>query len=167
MKKNRFVVLIFFLTSLLYAQQEEPTYKYWMTVGGWINKDVSLNLNYNFSLVNNFYKVGYFIRGGFSQNPSVGEDGYLFNSIDISIGKRLQSEWFQASVFGGPSYVFGQKRVSSNDTEKYHTVGLETDIQLLFRVANEIGIGIGFYGNLNFTKNYGGININLTLGNGK
>lgn len=166
MKKN-LVVAIIFLTNMLYAQNADTTYKYWMTIGGWINKDVSLNFNYNFSLGNNFYKVGYFIKGGFSQNPSIGEDGYLYNSVNISIGKRFQSEWFQASVFGGPSFVFGKKRISPNNTEKYNTVGLETDVQLLFRPANEVGIGIGLYGNLNFIKNYAGININLTLGNGK
>jgi len=158
-------LLTFFSASLLQAQNEDTTYKYWITTGGWIDKNVSLNFNYSFSLCDNFYKVGYFIRGGFSQNPSVGEDGYLFNSVDISIGRRLQSEWFQSSLFVGPSFVFGKKRIAPGNNEKYNTVGLETDIQLLFRPANEIGLGIGLYGNLNFIKNYAGININLSFGN--
>ena len=153
--------------SLLHAQKVDTTYKYWMTIGGWIDRGFTTIFSYNFSLIDNFYKVGYFVRGGIFYNSSVGEDGYLFNSIDISIGKRLQSEWFQVSVFGGPSYVFGKKHVSHGNTEKYRTIGLETDIQLLFKPANEVGIGIGLYGNLNFVKNYAGININLTIGNGK
>lgn len=147
--------------------KEDTTYKYWISVGGWIGKNVSLNFNYSFSLGGNFYKVGYFTRGGFSQNPSVGNDGYLFNTIDISVGKRLQSEWFQTSVFAGLSYVFGKKEISQGNYEKYYTLGLESDIQLLFRIADEIGLGVGLYGNLNFIKNYAGININLILGNGK
>lgn len=91
--------ILFFLTSVIYAQEGDSTYKYWMTIGGMINRDVSMNLNYNFSLGSNFYKVGYLVNGGFSQNPSIGEDEYLYNSIDFSIGKRFQSEWFQVSAF--------------------------------------------------------------------
>ena len=45
--------------------------------------------------------------------------------------------------------------------------GLRTDIQLLFKLANEVGFGIGLYGNLNFIKNYAGVSVNITLGNGK
>ncbi len=167
MKRFFIILFIVFSGNLLLAQKEDSTYKYWITIGGWIEKNVSLNFNYSFSLGNNFYKVGYFTRGGFSQSPSVGKDGYLFNTIDISIGKRLKSEWFNICLFLGPSYVFGKKRISQGIYEKYSTFGLESDVQLLFRPADEIGIGVGFYGNLNFTKNYAGININLTLGNGK
>ncbi len=167
MKKTILVLLIFFLANSLYAQKEDSTYKYWVTVGGLINKNVSLNFNYIFSSHNNFYKVGYFIRGGFSQNPSIGDDGYLYNSFDISIGKRLQTEWFQVAFFAGPSYVFGKKQISEDNDEKFNTIGLETDVQLLFRLANEVGIGIGLYGNLNFEKSFVGININITIGNGK
>lgn len=121
-----------------------------------IPNDASAVLNYSFSLSDNFYKVAYFVR----------DNKYLINSFDISIGKRFQSEWFEASVFGGPSYIFGEKPISFGDKEKYMTFGLQTDLQLLFRIANEVGIGLGLYNNLNFVKNYSGININITLGNG-
>jgi hypothetical protein len=167
MKKTILVLLMFFSVNFIYAQKGDSTYKYWMTVGGWVDRDIRLNFNYSFSLGNNFYKVGYFIRGGFSQNPSIGNDGYLYNSFDISIGKRFQSEWFQVAFFAGPSYVFGKKQISPDNDEKFYTIGLETDVQLLFRPANEVGVGIGLYGNINFERSFVGININITLGNGK
>jgi hypothetical protein len=44
---------------------------------------------------------------------------------------------------------------------------LESKIQLLIKPANEVGFGISFYGNLNPMKNFGGINLNVTIGNGK
>lgn len=166
MKKN-LIVILFFSINILFAQEKDTTYKYWITFGSWIDRDIATNINYSFSLGNNFYKVGYFIKGGFSQTPSVGDNGYLFNSVDISVGRRLLFEWFQTSAFAGPSFVFGKKRISQNNTEKYNTVGFQTDIQLLFKPADEFGVGIGLYGNLNFVKNYSGININLTIGNGK
>ena len=163
MKKIFLAFLVLFSLSIL-AQGKDTTYKYWMTLGiGVIN--TSVNFNYSFSLGDNFFKAGYLKRGGLL--TITGKDGYLYNTIDISIGRRLQSEWFQASLFAGPTYIFGEKRVPSNDNEKYNAIGLNTDLQLLFRLANEVGIGLGLYGNLNFEKNYAGININLTFGNGK
>ena len=170
MKKLLMITLLLLSENLLFAQEEDTVYKYWMTVGGmFMNDEISSILNYSFSLGNNFYKVGYFQRGGFSlsDTPTVGRDGYLYNTIDISIGKRFQSEWFQASVFAGPSYIYGKKRISQGNKEDYNTIGLGSDIQLLFRLADEVGVGVGLYGNLNFAKSYAGMNINITLGNGK
>lgn len=166
MIKYLLAIIFFAFTYTAYGQNSD-SYKYWFTFGSMINRDVSMNLSYSFSLNGSFYKVGYFIRGGFSQNPTVGNNGFLFNSVDVSFGKRLQSEWFQISAFIGPSFVFGTERTSSDTLEKFNTAGIETDLQFLFRPANEIGIGISFYGNANFMKNFTGININLTLGNGK
>ncbi len=128
MKKVILIFILLFSEKSLLAQNEDSTYKYWITIGGMATSELaSLNLGYTFSLADNFYKVSYFTRGGFSQNPSVGDDDYLYNTIDISIGKRFQSEWFQASIFAGPSYLFGKKKLSEDNFENYNTVGLESD----------------------------------------
>ncbi len=166
MKKTILLLLILFSSNYLFAQKKDSTYKYWITLGYMMNKYVSFNLNYTFSPRDNFYKIGYFVRGGYFF-PGIGADGYLYNSIDFSIGKRFQSEWFTAVFFAGPSYLFGEKLISNNNKVNFNTIGLQTDVQLLFRPANEFGIGIGLYGNLNFEKNFAGININFTVGNGK
>jgi len=165
MKETIFVLLIFFSANFLYAQKVESTYKYWMTVGFWAHTDITVNFDYNFSVNNNFYKIGYLINGISLWNGGLTSINHRV--INISIGKRLQTEWFQLAFFAGPSYVFGKKQISVNNTAKFNTIGLETDLQLLFRPANEIGIGIGLYGNINFEKSFVGININITLGNGK
>ena len=94
-------------------------------------------------------------------------DGFMHRSVDISIGDRWQSEWFQSSFFVGPAFVFGEKKNVVGDRKNYNTIGVETELQLLFRLANEVGIGLGLYGNLNFQKNFSGFNINFTFGNGK
>ncbi len=165
MKKTILVLLIFFSANFLYAQKEDSTYKYWMTVGFWVHKDMTVNFDYNFSVNNNFYKIGYLINGISLWNGGLTSNNH--RAINISIGKRLQTEWFQVAFFAGPSYVFGKKQISVDNDEKFNTIGLETDVQLLFKPANEVGIGIGLYGNLNFEKSFVGININITLGNGK
>ena len=119
--KTLFVVIFFLITGLLKAQNEENIYKYWMTLGcGFQNKYIAINFNYSFSLGDNYYKVGFFERGEF--NPfgdglSPGEDGYLIHSVDISIGKRFQSKWFEASFWGGPSYLFGEKKITADNYE--------------------------------------------------
>lgn len=166
--KKIFLIMIFFWTiNFLFAQEEEETIKYWITVGCWVDRDIATNISYSFSLGDNFYKVGYLSKGDSFPFRGFGSDNILIRSVDISFGKRLQSDWFQLALFIGPSYVFGKKLLQTDKIEKFNSIGLEADIQLLFRLANEVGIGAGLYGNLNSVKNYIGINVNLTIGNGK
>jgi hypothetical protein len=163
---NKILILIFFCTSI-YAQDKDEDYKYWLTLGMLIDGNVSFNIDYSFSIKEKFFKAGYFIRGGISEEPSPGRDGYLFNSFDFSIGQRILFNWAQISMFTGPSYVFGKKQIQDGKTKDFKTFGLQTNFQLLFKPANEIGLGIGLYGNINFIKNYLGVNLNITIGNGK
>lgn len=169
MKKLFFVMILLFFVKTSFAQERDTSYKYWMTIGFWVDRDITANFNYNFSLDNNFFKLNYLTKGGsfFSEGSSPGSNGIVYHSFDVSIGKRLQSNWVQASLFVGPSYVFGEKRISVSTNEKYYTAGLQIDAQLLFRIVNEIGFGIGLFTNFNFEENFTGFDINLTLGNGK
>jgi hypothetical protein len=168
MKKNLLILAILMFTGFVHAQKEEAINKYWVTLGGWFeNRNFTGNVAYNFSIGNYFYKVGYLLKGDDPVLGGYGSDNIKIRSIDASIGRRVLSNWFQTSFFVGPSYVFGTKLMGNSSSESFHTVGLESEIQLLFRPANEVGIGIGLYGNLNFERNYAGINVNLTLGNGK
>jgi len=162
LKKYLLILLSLSLVISLQAQEEDSSYKYWLTWGGMYDgENLSGNLGYSFSAGDNFYKVGYIAHGEFMrESPD-------FNSIDVSIGKRFQSEWWQAAIFAGPSYVFVNKSIGNGNREKHGTIGLQTDIQLLFRYADELGIGLGLWGNVNSEKSYAGFNIVLTLGNGK
>ena len=164
-----FVIIIFVVSfcSLTFSQSNDSLYKYWMTIGFMFDRDVRVNFDYSFSFHNSFYKIGYLAKGtavlgGF-------EDDHLkIKSVDFSIGRRFQSKWFQAAFFAGPAYIFGEKLLlAPYSIKKFNSVGIKSDIQLLFRLANEVGIGVGLYGNLNPIKNYAGINLNITLGNGR
>ena len=169
MKKILLVVFVLGSACILKAQEQDSTYKYWMTLGlmAYNNNGATLNLSYSFNIGHNFYKAGYSAKGDILHTSVPAKDGYQYQAVDVSIGKRWQSEWFQAALFAGPAYVFGKKRITYGNNEDYHTVGLNTDLQLLFRLANEVGIGVGLYGNVNFDHSYAGINVNFAIGNGK
>jgi len=171
MTRMYFIFLLVLLATTAFSQEKDSTvnnssYKYWMSVGMFIEnyKGITFDADYSFSLGDNFYKVGYLSKGGFSSDGRPNEEGqYFFRSINVSMGKRFKSEWFQASLFCGPSYVYG----NSYSNESFTTISLATQVQLLFMLANEIGIGVGLQGNLNFVKNFGAVYVNITIGNGK
>jgi hypothetical protein len=164
--RKMYLTFLLLLTTTTFCQNKDSTYKYWMTLGMWVNQgEITFDGDYSFSLGNYFYKVGYLSKD--DETFHAGPDIYFFNSISGSIGKRFQSKWFEASVFCGPSCIIGEKGINQNIIKKFTTVGLESKIQLLIKPANEVGFGISFYGNLNPMKNFGGINLNVTIGNGK
>lgn len=165
------LLFVFLLTATTFCQNNDSTYKYWMTIGIWNqNQEMTFNLDYSHSLGDYFYKVGFLFKGEWSPLGSsniAGPDKYIFYTVRTSIGKRFQSKWFQTSVFCGPALLFGDKGINYDLDKKFTTVGLESKIQLLIKPANEVGFGISFYGNLNPMKNFEGINLNVTIGNGK
>jgi hypothetical protein len=168
--KLNFIFLLFLLNTPAFSQDKDSSYngsayKYWMTVGMFVEnyKGITFDADYSFSIGDNFYKVGYLSKGSFWSDSPSEEGQHFFRSINISIGKRFLTEWFQASLFCGPSYVYG----NSYNNDSFNAIGLATQVQLLFRLADEIGIGVGMQGNLNFVKNFGAIYVNISLGNGK
>lgn len=133
--------------------------------GNFEGNDFSFYSNYSFGNSENFYKIGYFNRSSIFGGVS-SKYGRVFNAIDFSIGRRFQSEWFGLNVWGGPAYLFGKRNLDYKKDIYFNTVGLGLETKLLFRVADEIGIGVCLYSNLNFEKSYYGYNFTVTLGNG-
>lgn len=153
-------------SALSQSKDTVSNYKYWVSAGIWADREVTYNLNYSFASANCFYKAGY-MRKGEHFMGGIGKDEIIFNTFDFSIGTRMQTKWFQASYFIGPSFLFGKQHLLSDEIVNYKTFGLQMETQLLFRPANEFGIGIGLYANVNLKRHYAGLNINVTLGNGK
>ena len=170
--KTLCIVCFFFNATSVYPQDKDTTYKYWMTfsIGGWPNEQsVVLHSAYSFSYGNYYYKVSYFTKGRdlpFEFATAL-PNAYILRSVSVSAGQRFRSNWFEASGFFGPAYVYGRKGISSCIDKKVSSVGIEAETQFLFRIAKEVGMGFGFYYDLNFVKNFGGACVTLTLGNGK
>ena len=165
MKRLALILLIVVGVNPSFAQDNDSTYKYWMSLGVWADRDVVVNLNYSFSPGRTYFTIGYFERGGFL--GGLASDGFLFRTVNASIGDRMQSNWFHVSGFIGPSFNFGQRLVLGGSQESFKTVGIDIESQFLFRPANEIGFGLAVYGNLNLVRNYSGFKFLLTIGNGK
>ncbi len=169
MNKKIYIIPFLILASYsIYAQKIDNSFKYWITIGAWVDRDLTANFNYCFSIGNKFYKVNYLLKDQsfLANNLTPGSHGIVYRSIDASIGKRLQSEWFQTTFFIGPSYIFGKKKMN-NLVNNFTAIGVQSDIQLLFRIANEIGLGLDLFANLNFERSFAGFDVNITLGNGK
>jgi hypothetical protein len=164
-KKAAVMLLMLVCMNSAYSEDRDSTYKYWLTLGFWADRDVSSTLNYSFSLGDDFFTVGYFDRSGML--GGLASDGFHFKAVNASIGERVQSTWFHISGFIGPSYVFGRKLISGGSQESFNTFGIDLQTQLMFRPANEVGIGLALYGNLNLVRNYSGFRFMLTFGNGK
>ncbi|NLT51274.1 MAG: hypothetical protein GXX85_10185 [Ignavibacteria bacterium] len=169
LRKAVFLLCILVLTSKAFAQESDSTNSYWMTLGFFINpvdnSELTGNFDLNYKIKDFFYKVGFFAQGGVLKQ--FGESGYSFRKIDISIGKRILSEWFHSSLFIGPTFIYGEKEQTMTNYTTFNTVGLEANLQLLLRIANEVGIGFGIYGNINYEHSFAGASLYITIGNGK
>ena len=152
-----------------FAQGQDSTYKYWMTLGVGIDRDWSSSVSYSFSWGDNFYRVSFLDRGAsrWLKPGGLDEDGYLFKAIDFGIGGRIQSGWFRMSEFVGPSFLFGRKQLPGNVDGPFTSVGISLDAEFMFRPADEIGMGVALFGNGNFEKSFMGYNIRISFGNGK
>jgi len=144
-------------------------------MGGWPNERIIvLHSAYCFSIHDNYYKVAYYSKGKDSPfGPSwfALPHEYILRSVSLSIGKCYRSNWFEASGFCGPSFVYGKKGLYETSEKlidkKVYSMGIEGELQFLFRPAKEVGMGFGFYADLNLIKNFAGAMVTLTLGNGK
>jgi hypothetical protein len=167
----RTILILFFVWGTIISQDKDSDYKYWMTGGIWLQQylEGSVTLSYQFSLEDYFYKVGYLVKGaaaldgGFTTNA----DGFLFRSVNISIGDRLEDRYYQIATFIGPSFVFGENRKNNDEIVNFSTVGLQFDTEIVFKPVSEIGLGLGIYGNLNFKQPFYGMNVLINIGNGK
>jgi len=159
------------MCSNIQSQDKDSVYKYWMTGGIWFQEYLqgSVTLSYQFSLDNYFYKVGYLVNGaaGLDGGFIANADDFLFRSVNISIGDRLEDRYYQIATFIGPAYVFGEERNNKNELENFSTVGLQVDAQFVFKPVSEIGLGLGLYSNLNVKQSFYGMNVLINIGNGK
>jgi len=111
-------------------------------------------INTNFSVKKLFVQVG--INGNFA-----GFGDYI-SDINISIGKREFGRFYHISGFIGPGLVIGDV-----DFDRFTTIGLSINIQLVFKPIKPAGIGIGIYGNLNNRQSVIGIRGIIHFSNGK
>lgn len=170
MKLVYLICVLSFLTDQSFAQADSIKNKYWISGGMWMDDEFngSININYCFSYENYFFKTGYIVNGAsstISGNIILNKEGYIFRNISFSIGNRLKEEYYQSNIFIGPSISFGKQRTLNRD--KYFTaLGVLTEAQLFYLLADEVGFGVTLYGDINYIKSFNGITFSLLIGNG-
>jgi hypothetical protein len=91
------------------------------------------------------------------------------NDLYLGIGKRWENTRFDFSVFGGPSYAYGSFLVPITDTagvvkeypNRFKTLCYHTEVNLTYKIAYDIGIGLTLYASLNEKYSVAGAQINL------
>ncbi len=146
---------------------DKYAYKYWLTFGfGWNGSSLAGNLAYTFSWDSYFGKVGYHAYG-YELFSRFYHGEHEFRSLCLSVGKRLKSRWVHFTGFQGVSIAKVNEFVKHGEYKTFYTPGLQTELQVILKPADEIGIGIGVLANVNFAHSYAAVTANLLLGNGK
>ena len=146
---------------------DKHAYKYWMTIGFGGNGDVFAgNLAYNFSWNSFFGKVGYHTYGD-ELITRFHHGDHEFRAFDFSVGQRLKSRWVNFTAFQGVSMAQVEESLKPGETKKFYTPGLQTELQVILKPADELGMGIGILANLNPVHSYAVVTANLSLSNGK
>lgn len=158
----RNTLFIFLFCSVnLFSQEDTDVYKYWINTGGGVSTehDLSLLLSYTFGY-EKFYQVAF----NDSQNFSLfgDSDKQSLKSLSFAYGTRVKYEWFYATAFAGIALVRHR-----NYNHKLFQPGIYLNSQAMFRLANEVGLGVNVYTVLTFNKSVVGLRFCISLGNGK
>ena len=123
------------------------------TVGG-----INFGINYYRSVGNNFYQIG------FDETFSVFGGNRIIGNINTGIGKRIFNKYFLGAGFIGPNFVFGKIR---DDNKHFFTIGIASNIQIIFKPIKDFGIGTELFANLNFKVSTIGFRLILHISNAK
>lgn len=129
-----------------------------MNAGGWLSNfdNGSLHLSYNFTTHGHNFGAMYLIKGGTNLGGGwkEGEDGYLTHSLFLSYGLKHRQRFFQVSAMAGPTINGGKGDEDSAHPGEFLNAGLGANVQALFTLLPEIGIGFELMGNLNPHNSY-------------
>jgi len=161
------VCAVSFLSFSAQSQDSTHTYKEWINAGIGFSSPFektrgikfSFVLSYNFGWDNIYYQVG--INGVKQPNVERYLD-YDISSISFLPGLRTMNRWLHGSVFLGPAPTSTNK---SNTTTIVWTVGLVLNLQGFLKLAEDVGLGIDVYGNLNTTQSVAALRFALHISN--
>ena len=105
--------------------------------------------------------------------PIPAEDSYKFNDLGILVGYSFEGQKALLTIEAGLALAMGERCHRGRETLfgpeiEYETVetviGYMLGSQLSVRITEHFGIGVYPYLNLNALKNYGGINLEILMG---
>ncbi len=130
-------------------------YSKWFTIGAGVQQNVTYErklgftggADLNFHIKRNYYQAGLEITG---------EDirAYTNYELHLGYGWRYEDKDVHFSAFVGPSYSTGYGKVQINDTlsaytRKYSEFGLYSQVEIVKKIAYDVGIGAALFGDWN------------------
>ena len=161
------VAFMIFLFDLSYAQLDNSSVKkkyYWVNFGagsGTISEDAfALSANATYQFGKNLLTLRAAGTGELF-GKSIGDNGLLY-------GLALEQKRVFISVGAGIAFVEGSIShglFSTREPEKIGpTIGIPLEIQLFWRPARFLGIGLYGFANLNPEESFAGVSLSLQLG---
>lgn len=153
MKKFRIFIFLFSMTlfsEYSFGQIEDSTLMSfgWVECGMGLSNiysngkkpGISVGASYSHYLPKFCYQIGFDGGGSILSGPTL-------SNIHFDFGKRLFNRYYLVGGFIGPAYMFGSTSEESNNFI-FHTIGINTNIQLIFKPFFWFGLGTELFANI-------------------
>lgn len=178
MKLYIIICFSFFLLCNIYAQEynsesEDQKFCYWISLGiGRSYFGPTLESSVSFAYKKNIFTIRYLKADEFRFNPGgadYDEPPLSFKEISMLFGRDYREKFVVLSLSAGIGYLRGIDRgrlIEYNNYEKINIASLGFSFEIKFRIeiTDNIGIGGGWFGNLNSKKILSGGILELSLG---
>jgi hypothetical protein len=163
LKSTSLFALCFWVLHTTCMAQEDSLVKKrvdWSNIGiGTARKDIlnglagaNFSANYNSVIQkSNCYQVG-LNTTFFSAYPNL-------TAYHVGLGKRYANRFLLLAAFFGPAYITGKAR----EKDRFHTIGISSNVHLILKPLKDLGLGIEFYTNLSFIQSTSGVRLVVHL----
>jgi hypothetical protein len=151
---------------------------YWVELGpGWSTRQSAFSANLNFEL-NKQLILSLGSESVYSPDelenalttiftlglvPPTYKPGYDINAVNVKLGKAIKGKAGMVVFSGGVSFLKGTQYSAKSELGTKSGVGAAFDIKLM-AAKNFIGLSLNPFFNINNIDNYGGLTINLAIG---
>lgn len=123
--------------------------------------DSNIGIDYHLNIKNRYYQIGVMrtkeLKGLFPANYI-----RVFNDFHFSMGKKIENVKMAYFGYAGPSIIYGKNHYSE---EAYVTIGVQGQLQCIYKHFFDVGMGLTLYGNINFRYSSAGIRLNIFFSN--
>ena len=158
------LIVIFIISAYAYGGNKTSDYKRWiiLATGQGFPQDDSKGLSYNFGR-NDFYQLAINCNSDFTLDETTPR----FSFVSIAKGYCLSDRFTHVALFVGPAYLWGSRKYIHNSDNRFKSVGVVSNIQIVFKPLSVLGVGSDIFYLLNYNKNSLGIRMVLFIGHNK
>jgi hypothetical protein len=123
--------------------------------------DGNFGLDYHMNIKGKYYQAG-LMRSKELKGLFPTEYERIFYDLHFSMGKKLESVKMTYMALAGPSIITGRNHSNSS---AYTSVGIQGQLQAIYKPFFDIGAGLSLYVNLNLKYSSAGARISLFFSN--